>query len=123
MALRQLTADRVAFRLTYEKDDLPVRGNAQVSGDDNDDRQVEDEILARLDRGEAYAWCVLKVEACWGGFVGSATLSAVSVAEEKDLEVEAEDLKAEALDDLNEQIAKTHRVLETLREKEVIDGS
>ena len=38
-----------------------VRGNAQASGDDALDREVEDEILARLESGDIWAWFTAKV--------------------------------------------------------------
>ena len=38
-----------------------VRGNAQASGDDALDRDVEDEILARLEAGDLGAWVTAKV--------------------------------------------------------------
>jgi hypothetical protein len=39
------------------EEDIPVRGNAMASGDENEDRRVEDAILADLDRGHLEAWC------------------------------------------------------------------
>lgn len=38
-----------------------VRGNALASGDDAKDKQAEDEILARLERGDQWAWCSVRV--------------------------------------------------------------
>ena len=38
-----------------------VRGNAMASGDDELDRQVEDEIISRLESGDIYAWFTAKV--------------------------------------------------------------
>ena len=45
------------IELDAEQDDLRVRGNAMCSGDDAVDKRVEDKILARLDRGDVWAWC------------------------------------------------------------------
>jgi hypothetical protein len=59
------TLDDVTITLTAEQDDLPVRGNAQASGDDALDRATEDEILARLDRGDVWAWASVRVRATW----------------------------------------------------------
>lgn len=53
--------------LTYEvellPEDQPVRGNVMDSGDKEYDKKVEDEVIAQLDRGEYWAWCVLHVTA------------------------------------------------------------
>lgn len=50
-----------------QEDDIPVRGNAMASGDWAVDREVEDEILERLDRGDVWAWASVKVTATlWG---------------------------------------------------------
>jgi hypothetical protein len=38
-----------------------VRGNAMASGDDELDRQVEDEIISRLESGDIFAWFTAKV--------------------------------------------------------------
>jgi hypothetical protein len=38
-----------------------VRGNAMASGDDEFDRQIEDEIVSRLESGDIWAWFTAKV--------------------------------------------------------------
>jgi len=38
-----------------------VRGNAMASGDDEFDRQIEDEIISRLESGDIWAWFTAKV--------------------------------------------------------------
>ena len=40
---------------------IRVRGNAQASGDDALDKEAEDEILARLESGDIWAWFTAKV--------------------------------------------------------------
>ena len=57
------TIDRVTYELRIEEEDVPVRGNAMASGDDDLDRKYEDEILDRLDRGDLWAWCQVTVTA------------------------------------------------------------
>ena len=52
---------RIKIVLDVEGEDIPVRGNAMVSGDDGLDRQVEDEILQRVEQGDEWAWCHVKV--------------------------------------------------------------
>lgn len=65
MKPRPLTESEVTFTVELEPEDTPVRGNAMASGDDDADREVEDEIIERLDRGDISAWCCLKVTATW----------------------------------------------------------
>ncbi len=40
---------------------IRVRGNALASGDDALDKEAEDEIIARLESGDVYAWFTAKV--------------------------------------------------------------
>lgn len=40
---------------------IRVRGNALASGDDQLDKEAEDEILARLESGDVWAWFTAKV--------------------------------------------------------------
>jgi len=48
------------FKLECLPEDIPVRGNF-ASGDDAADKALEDEILERLERGDDWAWCCVKV--------------------------------------------------------------
>lgn len=59
----------VRFLIEAEQDDTPVRGNAMASGDDAVDREVEDDILAKL-ASTVWAWCVVRV-VCRYDFGGS----------------------------------------------------
>lgn len=61
--MKFFTKAGVRFTVSLEPEDIEVRGNAMASGDDAADREVENEILARLDRGDLCAWCCGKVEA------------------------------------------------------------
>lgn len=47
--------------LEIRESDVPIRGNAMVSGDSEYDRKVENEIIERLDSGDIYAWFDAKV--------------------------------------------------------------
>ena len=42
-------------------EDIPIRGHALASGDTETDKQVEGRILAELDAGNEWAWCVARV--------------------------------------------------------------
>lgn len=52
---------KTEYTLSIEPEDTLVRGNVLASGDDEVDRQAEDEIIARLERGDDWAWCVVTV--------------------------------------------------------------
>jgi len=54
-AILNIEAD-FSVSIEAEQDDLDVRGNAIVSGDAEFDAKVENEILARLDAGDVWAW-------------------------------------------------------------------
>lgn len=70
--------------ITIEGDSTPVRGNAIESGDAARDREVEDEIIARLRDGDTWAWCAVKVTVTAGGVEASDYLGACSYADETD---------------------------------------
>ena len=63
MKIRKIRKDEVTFSLHVEQEDMAVRGNALASGDDVEDKKVEDEILRRLDKGDVWAWAWVKVTA------------------------------------------------------------
>lgn len=48
-------------------DDIPVRGNAVASGNEAEDKRVEDEIIARLDKGDVWAWASVEVRVTFRG--------------------------------------------------------
>jgi hypothetical protein len=75
-------ADKVKYTLHVEQDDSPVRGNAMASGDDAVDKEVEDEILARLERGDIWAWAAVKVTASFLDFEGEDWLHGCSYKDE-----------------------------------------
>lgn len=111
---RALTRDEVTFKLTIEEDDIPVRGNAMASGDDEADREDEDAIIARLDRGDLWAWCCVVVTATWGRWAGTDTLGACSYDGETDFRVSSghyEDMCHEALARLNEVVRADYEAL------------
>jgi hypothetical protein len=55
------TIDDVDISITVEPEFSPVQGNLIVSGDAEFDKKCEDEIIARLDSGDEWAWCIVKV--------------------------------------------------------------
>lgn len=114
--MRTLTESDVTFTVRIEPEDEPVRGNAMASGDVDLDRQVEDEILACLDRGDVEAWCAITVEARWRGYVGRDHLGCCShlpgdgrpsLAEQVGQTIEYHGMRAQALADLNDTLKAT----------------
>jgi hypothetical protein len=115
--VRLLTADEVEFGLMADMDEVPVRGNAIATGDDAADREYENEIITRLKWGDAWAWAQVTVIAKWNGFAGRATLGGCSHRDEKEFRRPGgyfDDLKTEALADLNSVIASHAEKLKPL---------
>jgi hypothetical protein len=102
----------VSFSVDAEMDEMPVRGNALASGDDAADRECEDEILARLESGDVWAWACVKVTASitlddGRTFEASEFLGGCCYASEADFKVPGgyyEDLCTEAFDALDEKV-------------------
>ena len=91
---------------------MPIEG-AFASGNDDDDRATVVEIRRQLEAGNVAAWCCLFVTAEWRGFKGYASLGGCSYASEEELRAsELEDMKAQALDALNEDIETKVRALQ-----------
>lgn len=103
--LRDLREDEVEFEIELLEEDVPVRGH--FAGDEpEEDRKMEDEILRRLDAGDQWAWCCVKVVARWNGFEAFDTLGCCSYESEEDFKRDGywEDMKAELLKELNEGV-------------------
>ena len=49
MSIKPITREEATIRVLAEPDPVPVEGNACASGDDDFDREVELQILARLE--------------------------------------------------------------------------
>lgn len=102
--------DQVMYAIEAEFDDIPIRGNALVSGDDELDKQVEDELIERVENGDVWAWASVKVTASIPGIdlEGVDYLGGCSYQDEEDFKRCGyyEGMKAEALADLEKQIEK-----------------
>jgi len=103
----------ITYSFRIAPDDMPVRGNAMASGDGAFDREVEDEIIARLNRGEVEAWCVVIVTATikvdGQTFKGEAALGGCSYASE--VEIKAEFFEADSHGLKNEAVTHLEEVL------------
>lgn len=108
---------RVQYTIEARQDDVHVRGNAIASGNDDYDRRVEDEILARLDGGDVWAWAYVCVVATYpgiDGIEGRDYLGCCSYASELDFANNSgyyEDMKKAACADLEAKLAAVAAVL------------
>jgi hypothetical protein len=121
MKIRKLKPEEVEFTLDVEPEcDMPVKGNAMCSGDDEADKEYEQELLARLERGDTAAWCVLIVRAKWKSLEGVAALGGVTLLEDADEEKAWEmanwhGMKGEALASLNSDLQGCAEMLAELQ--------
>ena len=111
-----LTREEVSIRLEAEPELLPVEGNASASGDDDFDREVEHNILSRIQQGDTWAWAAVTVTASWGPFSASDHLGCCSYANEEDFRQPGgyfDDMVAQAIEDLNRLALDAYRQLKT----------
>ena len=104
--VRELTADEVEFDIELLPEDASIEGNACAH-----DGCEECHAWSRdqLDRGNEWAWCTVRVVAKWEGYEGDDYLSCCSYESEKAFKTPGgyfDDMKAEALKDLNNVIAQ-----------------
>ena len=103
------TINGVTFTLEIEPEDLEIRGNALASGDDAEDREAEDSIIAQLESGNLWAWCSVKVTATAGGVEGVDYLGGCSYRDTAEFIQPGgyyDDMKAEALAELKVRLAE-----------------
>lgn len=98
---------QVEFSILAEQDDIEVRGNALASGNDQEDKEVEDDIISKLNRGNVWAWASVNVKASYKGMEGNDYLGCCSYDSESDFINNScyyEDMKKAAYNDLIAQI-------------------
>lgn len=97
-----LKRNMVLWTIEAKQDDTPVRGNAMASGDDAIDKQVEDEILQRLDDGDVWAWALVKVTGCLRGLKAETYVGGCNYSSEADFKADGcyEDMQDEVLEEL-----------------------
>ena len=118
MELRKLNVDDVEVKIFAEDEDIPIRGSFD-SGDPKLDEETAKEIEARLNRGDIWAWCNVRVQVSYGScFVATSShLGACSYKNEKDFVKNSgyyDSLVEEALDDLNVEVQETFEKLKPL---------
>ena len=100
-------------QLKFEVECLPEEINPYTdyldSGDKEQDRKDVDAMMRDLNRGNAWAWCCVKVIARFNGFSGCDYLGACSYKDQADFEKDGyfEDMKYQAIDDLKKNILST----------------
>ena len=111
MNIKPITREEATIRILAEPDPVPVEGNACASGDDDFDREVEHNILCRI-QDDVWAWAAVTIVVAWGSFKGRACLGCCSYADENDFRQPGgyfDDMVAEALDELNRTISETYQ--------------
>lgn len=113
---------QVSLTIKYEvkaiEENEPVRGNVGASGDAVYDKEVEDEIIERLDSGDLFAWCCAEVTAVveieGQRFMGRDYLSCISVKDRKEFECLVMghgmhgEARADLLNYLNNEVKRGH---------------
>jgi hypothetical protein len=105
---------KIEIEATY--DDVPVRGNAMASGNDELDKQVEDKIIARLETGDVWAWALVTVTASYGGFYGTDHLGCCCYASEKQFRRDAyfKDMKKQVIEELADRLMASKELVEEI---------
>jgi hypothetical protein len=116
--IRELTEADVDFVLECEPEDVPIEGNAMASGDDDVDAEAEQWVRDQLESGNEWAWCHVIVRARWNGLEGVDNLGCCSYKSEADFRQPGgyyDDMRAEALADLNAQLEDLDAKLDQLK--------
>ncbi len=104
--IRKLTENDVTFTVLCEPEDIEIEGNCSAI-DEETDRAQEKWVRNQLRSGNTWAWCSVKVTASWKDFESSEYLGGCSYRSEEEFTEPGgyyDDLKAEALEQLNRQI-------------------
>jgi hypothetical protein len=112
MPCKTLTEEDVEIELAvFPEEDLPVVGNACYSGEEEYDQMVEDEILARLEQNDVWAWAMVRVSVEWEGLSSTQYLGGCCYESEEDFRSNSgyfECMVREALDKLNNRLRKLY---------------
>jgi hypothetical protein len=117
VTIRELTPGEVEFEVECHPEEIPIRGNCSAV-DDMTDRKTEKWIYDQLRRGNQWAWCMVRVVARWKEYEADDTLGACSYRSEKQFREPGgyfDDMKHEALANLNAELAQHAEALEELR--------
>ena len=114
MQFKTLSREEVSVCIQAEPELIPVEGNASASGDDAFDREVEHNILCRVQQGDVWAWGAVTVTVTWGPFSASDHLGCCSYVDEDDFRQPGgyfDDMVDQALEELNRTVLDAYRQL------------
>jgi hypothetical protein len=117
--VRLLRTDEVEFVLEVHPEDIPIEGNCSAIDEDTD-AEAARWIYDQLDRGNEWAWCTVVVKAKWKEFEGRDCLGCCSYESEESFRQPGgyfDDMRAQALADLNRNIANTSKTLRELSKR------
>jgi hypothetical protein len=108
--MKPLTESEVTFTVECEPESDSIEGNASAI-DPETDAATEAWILGQLGSGNEWAWCTVRVRAEWRGMHGDAYLGQCSYEGREQFMADGyyDDMRAEALASLNEQVARVQR--------------
>ena len=104
----------IIWSIEAEQEDIPVRGNAVASGDNDVDKEIEDRILRDLE-WNIWAWCSVTVRCTYGPFNGEAHVGCCSYDDEEAFKESSGyylDMQIEALDDLISNMQDAAKAIE-----------
>lgn len=98
--------NEVQFKIIAHEEGIPIKGNAVATGNDEEDKEIEDEIYRKLE-SSIWAWCCIEVKATWKGIKGNDYLGCCSYEDEDDFIKNSgyfEDMKERAYSELIQQL-------------------
>lgn len=118
MKLRKVRMNEVEVLLTCLPEGEAVPGSVMASGDENFNKACEDNILTQFEAGNVWAWCIACVTVKWNGYKVTDTLGCCSYKSREDFEQGEyfEEMKSEALEQLNQQLESIFETLKPLLE-------
>lgn len=100
----------VKYRILVERDSTPVVGNCSASGDEEFDKRMEAEILARIKNKDVWAWACVTVVASYRDYEGREFLGCCCYLNQQDFKQcdYYEQMKSAALFDLLSKLKPAH---------------
>lgn len=113
MITKEEFAKQVEISVNAVYDEIPVRGNAMASGDAEEDRAYEDEIIARLHAGDIWAWAEVCVKGKWNDLVATDYIGACTYKDEEGFKQDDyyEDMVNTVIDELWDQAQQIVKAL------------
>jgi hypothetical protein len=118
MKLRNLTKKDVIIEVEALEEYTAIRGNVCASGNDAQDKETEDSIIASVNSGNDWAWCTIKITVKWNAFDCSTYLGCCSYDSEEDFIKDDyyTDMVNEAIEGLNDILQRSFERLSDLVE-------